>query len=236
MALRILHTNDLHGKLTPDIVGPLQIARDSADFYFDSGDCIKTGNLGLPLSQEPVWALLHKLNCTASTIGNRETHVLEGAFQAKIAGSSHPVLCANMRRRDGTLPLGRSLTLESAGLKIGVFGVSVPMVTEKMASKVASAFLWDQPSEIAKNLCHELRPTVDLLIALTHIGYPKDVALAQSCPEIDIILGGHSHTVIQEPVREGKTWICQGGSHARFFGLYEWDDGTLTGGLVPWLA
>lgn len=234
MPLRILHTNDLHGRLTSENKAPLAEARRNTDLYFDTGDCIKTGNLGMPLGKEPVWAILSELDCTASVIGNRETHILEPPFEAKLAGAGHPVLCANMRRRDGTLPLARSLVLDLNGLKVGVFGVSVPMVTDRMASKVASAFLWDQPVDVARTLCHDLRPNVDLLIALTHIGFPKDVALAEACPEIDVIFGGHSHTVLEEPRSVGKTWICQGGSHAHYFGLYEWDSDRFSGRLDPW--
>ena len=57
--------------------------------------------------------------------------------------------------------------------------------------------------------------------------------LAKRCGEIDIIFGGHSHTVLDHPVKENRTWIVQGGSHGRFAGVYEWEAGELTGGLFP---
>lgn len=208
--------------------------RAKSDLYFDTGDAIKTGNLGVPLKPEPVWGLLARAQCDASVIGNRETHILEGVFTAKTAGSSHPVLCANLKRRDGSRPLAGSLVIERKGVRVGVLGVSVPMVTERMATQSASAFLWDPPIETASRLCEELRPGVDLLVALTHIGHSQDLKLAAACPTIDAIFGGHSHSVLQQPEKVGTTWICQGGSHARFVGQYEWIDGELRGGLVPW--
>jgi 2',3'-cyclic-nucleotide 2'-phosphodiesterase (5'-nucleotidase family) len=212
----------------------LLAARAESDFYFDTGDAIKTGNLGVPLKPEPVWGLFAEAKCDASVIGNRETHILESVFNAKLAGAVHPVLCANLRRRDGSRPLPQSLIVARNGVRVGVFGVSVPMVTERMATQSASAFLWDPPVDTADRMCRELRPDVDLLIALTHIGHSQDLKLAAACPSIDIVLGGHSHTVLQEPERVGKTWVCQGGSHARFIGRYAWSDGELSGGLVPW--
>ena len=109
----------------------------------------------------------------------------------------------------------------------------VAMVTEQMKTKAVSAYLWTPPIATATQLAKELRPDVDLLIALTHIGNLQDIFLAQQCPEIDIILGGHSHTVLPQPVKVRNTWIAQGGSHNRYVGMYEWADNALTGELLP---
>jgi len=194
--------------------------------YFDSGDCVKAGNLAISLREEPVWSHLAELRCTASTIGNRESQVNEAAFWMKMKGYRHPVLCANMRRKDGTYPLQNELELECGGLHVGVFGVMVPMVTERMKlSAAASSFLWEQPIPVAREVVKRLKVSSDLLIALTHIGLREDRKLAEACPEIDLILGGHSHDVLEEPERIGKTWICQGGSHGRFAGVYRWTPG-----------
>lgn len=232
--MKFLHTNDLHGMLVEQKLPYLLSCRAQADLYFDTGDCIRTGNLGIPLRREPVWTHLSEARCNASVIGNRETHVLESAFRSKLAGATHPVLCGNLRDRAGHRPLPATLTTVWQGVTIGVLGVSVAMVTERMRTQAASAFLWDDPVQTAVTLAEELRPSVDVLIALTHIGHSQDRRLAERCPLIDMIFGGHSHTVLESPEKVGGTWICQGGSHARFLGLYEWDGVTLTGGLRPW--
>ncbi len=223
----------MHGTLTRERSQRLSALRKDCDLYFDSGDAIQTGNLGIPLRADPVWPMLDEFDCTASVLGNRETHVLESAFKAKIAGAKHPLLCANLIRKDGSHPLPRFIEIEAGGLKIGVVGVMVPMVTERMATKAASAYLWTPPLEVAAELARELRPRVDLLIALTHIGHRQDVELAERKLGYDIIFGGHSHTVLETPQRVADTWICQGGSHNRFVGVYEWEDGELTGALRP---
>ena len=232
MSITILHTNDTHGTLSGTQAVALKALRAEADLYFDTGDAIKTGNLGIPFREEPVWALLDELRCHASVLGNRETHVLESAFKAKISGATHPILVANLRKKDGSRPLPASRVYECHGLQVGVFGVMVPMVTERMKTKAASAYLWDPPLEVAAEMVRQLRPKVDLLIALTHIGHREDLHLAQQVPGIDIILGGHSHTVLQVPEKVQGAWICQGGSHSKFAGVYRWENGALTGGLV----
>lgn len=232
--MRILHTNDMHGTLSEARFRALIPHRQSADLYFDTGDAIRAGNLAIPLRPEAVWPYLAQLNCTASVLGNRETHVVESGFRAKLAGHAHPILCANLRDIDGTFPLARTLEFSVGDIKVGLIGVMVPMVTDGMKTAIASRYRWDPPLITAALLSEELRPRVDLLIALTHIGHRQDQELAKFCPSIDLIFGGHSHTVLMEPERIGKVSICQGGSHCRFIGEYEWTpDSGLTGGLVP---
>lgn len=232
MGVSFLHTNDLHGKLTPERSARLASLRKGVDLYFDSGDAILAGNLAYPLHPEAVWPLLSELRCTASVPGNRESHPLAAAFRAKLAGVAHPLLCGNLRLKDGSRPLPGSLVVEAEGLRVGVAAAMVEMVTPRMKTQVASAYLWDPALPTLRSLAEELRPKVDILVALTHIGHRRDVELAGE-GIYDVILGGHSHTVLEAPQKVGKTWVCQGGSHGRFVGVYEWEDGSLTGGLQP---
>jgi 2',3'-cyclic-nucleotide 2'-phosphodiesterase (5'-nucleotidase family) len=226
MTVRILHTNDFHGMLDEAREAHLQVLRRDCDFYFDCGDAIKSGNLAVPLRPEEAWKHLASLDCSASVPGNRESHVLAGAFAKKIEGHRHPIVCANMHLKSGLQPLPGYLLFEHGSLRVGVVGVMVAMVTKRMATQAASAYLWDPPIPKAIAVGEELRPNVDLLIALTHIGLRQDRELASQWGGFDLILGGHSHDVLQEPVVVGKTAICQTGSHGRFAGVYEWDSGS----------
>lgn len=235
MDLTILHTNDLHGQLKPELAEKIRLLREREDaLYFDSGDAVSYGNLAIPLGPDPCWPLLAEAGCHAGVPGNRESHVLLKTFRAKLEGARHPLVCANLFDRKGELILPASLTLEHKGIKVGVIGVMVPMVTRRMASQAASQLLWEAPIPHAKAEAQKLRNEVDLLIALTHIGFKNDQELAAAVPEIDLILGGHSHNVIEDPVRIGNTFICQGGSHARFLGKYIWrkDEGLAGAELI----
>lgn len=225
MRLTIWHTNDLHGKLRDSHVEFLKPLIGLDDLFFDSGDAIRTGNLGVPLGPDPVWTQLAQLGCRASVPGNRESHLTQGLFERKIGEAKHPVLCANLFHKGGGLVLPPTLNFEHCGVRIGVIGLMVPMVTERMKTKGASSFLWTQPIlEAQKHIAH-LTTNADLVIALTHIGLAQDRELAHACPSLQLVLGGHSHTVLEPPERIGDTWICQGGSHARFIGRYAWEVG-----------
>lgn len=233
--MRFLHTNDFHGTLDPMRVEVLKRLKAEVPdtLYFDSGDAIRTGNLGMPLRPEVAWSRLAEAGCDVSVLGNRETHILPAAFRAKLEGHRHPVVCANLRAKNGKPPLPPWVILERGGKRIGVFGVMVPMVTEKMKTQAASAYLWDSPVEVAREVVIALRPQVDVIVALTHIGHRRDIELAEQVAGIDIVLGGHSHTVIPKPELVGNTWIAQGGSHGKYVGVYEWRGHILSGGLRP---
>lgn len=232
--LRILQTNDLHGKLTQSRLPFLLKTRETVDLYFDCGDCIKSGNLAIPIKADPVWPMLAEAKITASVAGNRESHILESVVRTKFAGATHPILCSNWFKNDDSLLFLDHIIVTQNDIKIGIFGVMVPMVTEQMATRKASQYVWTNSITTAQQTAQTLRPQVDLVIALTHIGYSQDQKLAELCPEIDIILGGHSHTVLEQPTKINDTTICQTGSHGRYLGIYEWDGEFKKAELIPW--
>lgn len=241
--LSFLHTSDLHGCLTENAATTIAELRKDATFYFDCGDCVKAGNISIPRQPEKVWELLRFAHCTAGVPGNREFHISAKGFRAKLKGCSHPMLAANLRWKGkpknpllATLendetpsPLPAVLLRE----RIGVFGVMVPMVTERMQARRISAFLFDSPIEGAKKCVQKVRREVELLVCLSHIGLEEDIRLAQEVPEIDIIFGGHSHHALEKPERVGKTWICHSGAFADYVGRYVWENSNLRGELIP---
>ncbi|MBC8104808.1 MAG: metallophosphatase [Cytophagales bacterium] len=233
-ALHILHTNDFHNSLGEAGGKRLREAIASLEgapyLFLDAGDAIKAGNVGVNPFGEPILDCMSDLGYDAMTLGNREFHILRPALETKISHARFPILCANLRGRDPEaaqkLPVVPHITLDRGGLKVTIFGLTVPMVTEKMKMAAAvSAFLFDDPIEVARRLVAELRWGADVLIALTHIGIREDERLARSVSGIDLIIGGHSHVSLASPQwveREGgssrATPIVQAGWHARSYG------------------
>lgn len=235
-SITLVHTNDLHGRLTREKLPFLLSLRDSADLYFDSGDCVKSGNLALPMKPDPAWALLHEARCDASCPGNRESHPLASGMKAKFAGAMHPVLCANWKDKNGAQVFEPSHVWTVKGVRVAAFGVMVPIVTDRMTTRAASNYLWDQPVPCAVEVAGALRKKADVVVALTHIGIAQDRKLAEATSDIDVIFGGHSHTVIEAPEVVNGVAICQGGSHAQFVGRYviEPGKGVTRAELLPW--
>lgn len=225
--VHIFHTNDFHNHLKPDQAAKIREARQAHpdSLLLDSGDAISAGNVGVRPGGEPILDLMSETGYDAMTMGNREFHVAAALLRHKIANARFPVLCANVRWKEDAgepLPVSPSLarTLPS-GVTVGIIGVTVPMVTERMAAKALSAFLFDDPVAVVSRHAEELRPKVDVLIALTHIGLRQDERLAAACPLLDVIIGGHSHDVISEPHIVADVPILQAGWFGHYYGHTE---------------
>ena len=227
--LRLVHTNDFHNRLTDEGSARLQAILSANNsmpmLYIDAGDAIKAGNMGVSPSGEPILTRMEELGCVAMTLGNREFHISRLVLEKKIADARFPVLCANIRSKipGKSVPTVPFIRLNIGGTRISVFGLTVPMVTERMAARHLSDFVFDDPIVTAQKMVAELRESADILIALTHIGLRADERLAQNVEGIDLIVGGHTHAVLESPQREFGTPILQAGSHARYVG-----DATLT--------
>ena len=229
--LTLLHTNDFHNHLSArqaDFIRAAKAAREDV-LLLDSGDAISAGNVGVRPGGEPILTLMSETGYDAMTLGNREFHVADALMRCKIGKATFPILSANIRWREDqgeTLPVVPSFvkTLPN-GLCVGVFGLTVPMVTPRMTARLISAFVFDDPVSIARRQIEALRPSVDALVALTHIGLREDERLAAACPEIDVIVGGHSHNKLGEPKVVGGVPIVQAGWFGHFLGETEltWD-------------
>ena len=114
-----------------------------------------------------------------------------------------------------------------AGMKIGLFG----LMGHDAASDVpqASPVVFTDPVEAARRIVSLLRERekVDLVIALSHCGTwadrarSEDELLARAVPGIDIIVSGHTHTVLDPFIRAGDTVIVSAGAYCRYLGRLE---------------
>jgi len=243
MPLTIIHTNDTHGRLGAErgsAAGARErlrelIAAHPGALILDAGDTVTAGNLGFRLAGEPVLELVSDLGYDAMCLGNRETHPRKECFPLKINRARFPILSANIvAKGNAPCPVQPHVILERAGLRVGVFGVTVPMFTRKQWSQPLCDYWFDDPLKSAREQAALLRPQVDVLVALTHIGYRHDLLLAAQCPEVDVLLGGHSHTDLTEPTWVERVPVLQARSHAYYAGIatLELQDGR--GRLMRW--
>jgi len=222
--IHLLHTNDFHNHLSEAQAEVILQAKSQFEnvLLLDSGDAISAGNVGVRLGGEPILMRMSETGYDAMTLGNREFHVSDTLLRMKIGKAEFPILCANLRWREDrgeTLPTAPHLikTLPN-GVRVGIFGLTVPMVTPSMTARLVSAFVFDDPVDAARDQIALLRSEVDALIALTHIGLREDERLAAACPELDLIIGGHSHNVLQELKTVGGVPIAQAGWFGHWFG------------------
>ncbi|MCI5143642.1 MAG: bifunctional metallophosphatase/5'-nucleotidase, partial [Candidatus Electrothrix sp. ATG1] len=76
---------------------------------------------------------------------------------------------------------------------IDINGVTIGLFAVTLNKNKVDYVRYKDPFDIAEQKVAELRPEVDILIALTHLNMEDDIRLANKFPEIDLILGGHEH-------------------------------------------
>jgi len=129
------------------------------------------------------------------------------------APSDHPLAVLNLYRNSGIFELEN-------GLKVGVFGI---LGKDAILVTGDSGDVWflDQ-HQTASRMVDELEEQgADVVVAISHSGVNEDRELAQEVPGIDVIVGGHCHTALFEPVLQGTTIIVQAGSLGMYLGQLE---------------
>jgi len=225
VSVTLWHTNDLHGRLRPQQAERVRqlVSQSQNPLLLDAGDAISAPNIFWRLGGEPVLDLMASLPYAAMCLGNREFHLWEMGLRRKLAQAKHPVLCANIRSRRGRLPafLGPRLLVTIEGVSVAIIGLTVPMVTSRMAARALSHFLFDDPVEVARREVEALRGSAALVIALTHLGLKMDRLLLESVPGIALVVGGHSHTPLPQPQAVGAGYVVQAPAWARGIGRVE---------------
>lgn len=227
----ILHTNDFHNHLQPEQAARLKERRSAlgdSGLLLDAGDAISSGNITYRPGGEPILDVMSDAGYDAMTVGNREFHFSQAGFCAKVSRARFPVLCANVWARDEQtkLPVAPSITRRLAdGIRVTIFGLTVPMITEKMLVRRVSAYVFDDPLRAADRVVPELRRDCDLLICLSHIGMARDRELAERRPEIDVIIGGHTHALLENGEKIGRTLVVQAGWWGKYLGTVTVDLG-----------
>jgi 5'-nucleotidase/UDP-sugar diphosphatase len=136
-----------------------------------------------------------------------------------------PMICANLFKAGTNEPLFEGCApykiFERAGLKIGVIGIAPPDLARLTSAETIAGIKVVAAAEAAKPLAEKLEKECDLVVALTHEGDDFDRELAKAVPQLDLIVGGHSHKKLSPPVVEGGTIIVQAGAHGREYGRLE---------------
>ena len=111
-----------------------------------------------------------------------------------------------------------SLIKKSNGLRIGIFSLLAPDTFPNPYDPRKKGLLVRSPTETAKAMVKELQPKTDLVILLSHLGYPKDVEMAQTVPGIHLIVGGHKGVNLPYPPAINKSLIVQMASRGLYGG------------------
>ena len=147
----------------------------------------------------------------------------------------------------GENPTPRFRIFFRKGYRVALIALTTPYLDELTLPRNLEGIEVVDPIETAKELIETLGSKgIDLFVAVTHMGIGMDRHLAEAVPEIDLIVGGHSHTYMREAEQVNGVWIVHADDHGRYVGVtnFHVENGkitdlnmdyveTLAGKLVP---
>ncbi|MDR0639873.1 MAG: 5'-nucleotidase C-terminal domain-containing protein [Spirochaetaceae bacterium] len=221
--LVLLHTNDHHGAILPNNgKGGLaeraafvkSVRADYGDVLLvDAGD-INTGPaLSNMFDAKPDFTAYNLMGYDAATFGNHEFDKPLSVLREQLALAAFPFVSSNIKEGNTFLGGNQYLIKQYDGYTVGIFAVTT--LRTKIVASPDKSLVFIPEIEAAQDAVAVLKKEkVDIIIGLTHIGDVREApdhvtspALAQAVPDIDIIIDGHSHSLFEEPLKVGGTWI-----------------------------
>ena len=244
--IQILHTNDLHGFIetsvrNPEVGGYAKISQLFSDLkkeatakgmdtlILDGGDFLEGSVFYQVKNGRSLWNIMDHMGFDAVAVGNHDylmgTRELDNILKeipptfdyiGANFKTTNPLLYPNIAKHIKPYSI-----FEKAGVKIGIVGLTTNEIfyTWRFTNGKIKA-----PNKVAHKVAKKLKEEgVDFVFALTHIGLNGDKKLVSKSEDYDLIVGGHSHTALLEPVLQKNKKglnipIVQSGSHGRFIG------------------
>lgn len=177
------------------------IRKDTPDALFLEAGDIFLGTLfwGLHKERVPV-AVLDKMGYQAITPGNHEFDDGWPRFLRMVEALKTPIVAANLTfapsvRSPAVSSIRPFIVLERSGRKIGIVGITNPWTPETSLPGPEVNF-GEAKQALEESIAKLAAEDVNIIIALTHLGLQSDKLLARSVNGVDIIVGGHSHTLL----------------------------------------
>ena len=240
--LTLLHSNDLHGDFTAqqvddNLVGGVSLLSGYVDkvrreekntLYCIAGDMFRGSVIDSEYKGLSTIEIMNAIAPDVVTLGNHETdygiaHLL---FLEKCA--KFPIVNANLYIKSNYSRLFKPhVVLEVDGMKILFIGIlTEEVMAQAKNEEIIGSFVdvYDAAKEIGK-ICNNYNSIdIDLTVLLTHIGFEEDKKLAEQIDPawgVDIIIGGHSHTFIEEPAIVNGIAIVQAGTGTDLIGRFD---------------
>ena len=222
--ITILHTNDTHSNIDPfpenhskypglggvsrrfELIQKIRSEEDNV-LLLDAGDIFQGTPYFNKYGGVLEMKLMTELGYDAATMGN---HDFDGGMDGFVLAKEYadfPFLCANYDFKNTPIDglTQEEIVIQKGGVKVGVFGVGVELQGLVPANKFGET-VYNDPIEIANDRAASLKKKgCDLIICLSHLGYSyesdkvSDLKLAAATKDIHLIIGGHTHTFLEEP-------------------------------------
>ena len=233
--ITIIHTNDTHARLvgTGTEMGFAKIATlikeakeaNPNTLVLDAGDTLH----GMPIVNISkglnALRVLEEAGYDYMTLGNHDFNYGYQRLLELKDMSTVGMISANVLK-DGKTLFDPYVIKEIGGVKIGIFGLATPETAYKTSPANVEGITFADSIEISKKMVEELDEQTDVIIGLVHIGLDESSvitskAMAENVEGIDILIDGHSHTVLENGMLVNDTLIAQTGNYGQALGYID---------------
>jgi 5'-nucleotidase len=224
--LTILHTNDVHSRVEPfpmdggknqglgGVAPRSKLIKDIRATHknvllLDAGDMWQGTPYFNFFNGSVEYDLMNEMQYDAATLGNHDFDIGIDGLKKQIPNAKFSIINSNYNFENTVLKndIKSYEIFDKNGLKIGVFGVGIDL-NGLVPEKNFSGITYNNPIDIANIISKILKEDLkcDFVICLSHLGYKyendkvSDEVLAQNTSNIDLILGGHTHTFFEKPL------------------------------------
>lgn len=217
----ILSVNDMHAKI--DNFPKFKALVDDIRKQYENVLLVSAGDMftGNPVVDQypdkgsPMIELMNLVGFSIGTIGNHEFDYGQETLKKRIKQADFPFISANISSKDPegfNPPAYKIITLKNR-IKVGFVGaiqLNPAGLPDSHPSKLVGITFTDGVKKMLEY--SNLRDSCNIFIGLTHLGYETDIELANQFGLPDVILGGHSHTIVTNPVEYNGVLVMQAGS------------------------
>ncbi|NLC26420.1 MAG: bifunctional metallophosphatase/5'-nucleotidase, partial [Fastidiosipila sp.] len=241
--LTILHSNDIHGDFFAkenhdNLVGGISMLsgyihkvrekEENPVLYVISGDMLQGSIIDQEYKGISTILVMNMLEPDVVTLGNHELDYGLAHLMFLERCANFPIVNANLYIKPTETNLFKPYhILEIDGIRILFIGIITEEVIAKSKSEplIGSFICIEEAAREVEYICNSYKDIdIDLTVLLTHIGFDQDLLLAQLLPKeigVDLIIGGHSHTILEQPAQQNDILIAQVGSGTDQIGRFD---------------
>ncbi|HHW93998.1 MAG TPA: bifunctional metallophosphatase/5'-nucleotidase [Clostridiaceae bacterium] len=239
--LVLLHSNDIHGDFFATetheklmggmsmLSGYVQKVREVEEdpvLYVISGDMLQGSIIDQEYKGISTILIMNLIDPDVVTLGNHETDYGFAHLMFLERCAKFPIVNANLYiKPTGTNLFQSYLIKEIDGIRILFIGIITEEVMDRKEPLLGTFISVEDAAKEVEYICNCYRDVdIDLTILLTHVGFDQDKVLARLLPPetgVDLIIGGHSHTMLEKPELVNNILITQVGSGTDYIGRYD---------------
>lgn len=213
------------------LVARIRAERPGQVLFCDNGDVLHGTYAAVQTKGQALVPILNALRPAAMT-AHWDFAYGPAALRERVAALNFPLLAANVYDIvTGERAFPSTLVTDVGGVRVGIIGLASNIVDKSMPPHFSAGLRFTLGKDELPGLIAQLRESerAEVIVLLSHLGFPLDMRLLEDVPGVDVCLSGHTHNRLATPVLAGNTIVIQSGCHGSFLGRLDLE---LDGGRI----